>query len=37
MNHQGTKTLRKPISEELDRIAKLVVDAAFAVHSTLGP
>ena len=37
MNHQGTKTLRKPIPGELDRVAKLVVDAAFVVHSTLGP
>lgn len=37
MNHQGTKTPRVPISGELDRIAKLVVDAAFRVHKTLGP
>jgi GxxExxY protein len=37
INHQDTKTLREPISEELDRIAKTVVDAAFHVHSNLGP
>ena len=37
MNHQDTKAPRKPIPEELDRIAKLVVDASFAVHSKLGP
>ncbi len=37
MNHQDTKTPREPIPEELDRIAKLVVDAAFTVHSKLGP
>jgi len=37
MNHQGMKAQRTPIPEELDRIAKLVVDAAFAVHSKLGP
>ncbi|WP_026734008.1 GxxExxY protein [Fischerella sp. PCC 9605] len=37
MNHQDTKTQRKPISEELDRVAAQVVDAAFQVHSTLGP
>ena len=37
MNHQDTKTPRKPISERLDAIAKVVVDAAFDVHSKLGP
>jgi GxxExxY protein len=37
MNHQGTKTPRAPISGELDRVAKLVVDAAFKVHKSLGP
>jgi GxxExxY protein len=37
MNHQGTKTPRAPVATELDRIAKLVVDAAFRVHKTLGP
>jgi GxxExxY protein len=37
MNHQDTKTPRKPISQELDQVATQVVDAAFQVHSTLGP
>jgi len=37
MNHQGTKTPREPIPEKVDRVARLVVDAAFAVHSKLGP
>ncbi len=37
MNHQGTKTPREPIPFEIDRIAGQVVDAAFSVHSKLGP
>lgn len=37
MNHQGTKTQRGPIPEDLDRVARAVVDAAFDVHSKLGP
>jgi len=37
MNHQGTKTPRTPVPVELDRIAKLVVEAAFKVHKSLGP
>jgi GxxExxY protein len=37
MNHQGTKTQRGPIHEDLDRVARVVVDAAFNVHSKLGP
>jgi GxxExxY protein len=37
LNHQGTKAPRAPIPAELDRIAKMVVDAAFRVHKTLGP
>jgi GxxExxY protein len=41
-NHQDTKTPRfgenfLAVSSEMDRIAKEVVDAAFKVHSTLGP
>jgi GxxExxY protein len=41
-NHQDTKAPRlgnhfAPVSPELDRVAKEVVDAAFKVHSTLGP
>jgi hypothetical protein len=31
MNHQGTKTQRGPIPEDLDRVASVVVDAAFDV------
>jgi GxxExxY protein len=37
MNHQDTKTPRKPVSETIDRVATQVVDAAFKVHSRLGP
>jgi GxxExxY protein len=37
VNHQGTKTPRTAISEETDRVARQIVDAAFAVHSALGP
>lgn len=41
-NHQDTKApgFEKgfvPVSREVDRLAKEVVDAAFKVHSTLGP
>jgi len=35
--HQDTKTPRHPIPERTDEVAKEVVDAAFAVHSRLGP
>ena len=37
MNHEDTKTQRKPIGEEVERVATAVVDAAFRVHSGLGP
>ena len=37
MNHQGTKTPREEVSLEVDLIAKQIVDAAFAVHTALGP
>jgi GxxExxY protein len=37
MNHKGTKTQRDPISERVNRAARITVDAAFAVHSRLGP
>jgi GxxExxY protein len=37
MNHQGTETPREPIPRETDEIASEIVDAAFAVHSALGP
>ena len=36
MNHKGTRTPR-PIPKATDLVARQVVDAAFAVHSTLGP
>ncbi len=37
MNHQVTKTPRKDIPEETNHIAQQIVDAAFSVHSALGP
>ena len=37
MNHQGTKTPSKPIPPETDAVATKIVDAAYKVHSTLGP
>ncbi len=37
MNRQATKAQKGPIPEELDRLARLAVDAAFTVHFTLGP
>jgi GxxExxY protein len=37
MDHQGTKAPRQPIPGEVDQLARLVVDAAFTVHSKLGP
>ena len=37
MNHEGTKTQRQAISEELNELARQVVDAVFQVHKTLGP
>ena len=36
MNHQDTKGT-KPIPHEVDLIARQVVDAAYAVHTALGP
>lgn len=36
MKRQDAKTPREP-EQELDRIASEIVDAAFKVHSTLGP
>ena len=36
MNHEDTRTPR-PIPKATDLVARQVVDAAFAVHSTLGP
>lgn len=37
INHQDIKVPREPISLELDKIARAIVDAAFHVHSKLGP
>jgi len=37
MNHQDAKTPREPIAKETDKVASKIVDAAFAVHTTLGP
>ena len=37
MNHQVTKTPSRAMSSETDEIAKVVVDAAYVVHRTLGP
>src|SRR5687768_13619234 len=34
--HQGTKRI-EPISTQLDDVARAVVDAAFKVHTELGP
>jgi GxxExxY protein len=37
MNHKDTKTQRKSIPGQVENVAKCVVDAAFQVHSELGP
>ena len=37
MNHQDTKTQREPISDYVNRVARITVNAAYAVHSLLGP
>ncbi len=37
MNHQDTKAPREPIPPAVDRVAREVVDAAYRVHTTLGP
>ena len=37
MNHKDTKTQREPIPSRVNYASKIVVDAAFAVHSQLGP
>jgi len=37
MNHKDTKTQREAISDELNGLARQVVDAAFHVHKALGP
>jgi len=37
VNHEGTKTQRYGLEEELETVASAVVHSAFAVHSNLGP
>lgn len=37
INHQDTKTQREPVSEKMEMAAKAVVDAAYSIHSSLGP
>ncbi len=37
MNHKDTKAQRKPIPDQVNQVAKQIVDSAFAVHSQLGP
>ena len=37
MNHKDTETQREPIPSRVNYASKIVVDAAFAVHSQLGP
>jgi GxxExxY protein len=37
MNHEGTKTQREHIPDEVENVARTVVDSAFRVHSQLGP
>lgn len=37
MKNENPAHIRLPISAETERIATLVVDAAYAVHKTLGP
>jgi GxxExxY protein len=36
MKHQDTKTPREALPEETNRVAREVVDSAFAVHTALG-
>jgi GxxExxY protein len=37
LNHQDTKAPREEVDEGTDRVAKQIVDAAFRIHSNLGP
>jgi GxxExxY protein len=37
MNHEGTKTPRNDAEARADLIAREVVDAAFRIHTALGP
>jgi GxxExxY protein len=36
MNHKDTKAQREPISEQVNQVAREIVDGAFQVHSQLG-
>ena len=37
MNHEGAKTQREPIPDEVENVARGIVDSAFRVHSQVGP
>jgi GxxExxY protein len=37
VNHQNAKAPIEPIPKETDQVASKVIDAAFAVHTALGP
>ena len=37
MDHKGTKTQRTELDEKVQDTARLAMDAAFQVHSILGP
>lgn len=37
MKHEGTKTPREPIPQRVEEVSRQLVDAAFKVHSTMGP
>jgi len=37
MNHRGTETRRTELPDGINEISGAIVDAAFAVHSELGP
>ena len=37
MNHRDTELLRKPIPDQLNQTSGAIVNAAYAVHSQIGP
>lgn len=37
LNHQDTKAQREPVSLKAEMAAKATVDAAYSIHSKLGP
>jgi len=37
MNNQDSRVPKEPVSQRTDEVARAVVDAAFRVHSKLGP